>query len=82
VFWRGEPVAVTSKEFWLLEALVRNKNRILTRRQLEDTLYGWGDEVGSNAIEVHIHHLRRKISPDLIMTVRSAGYGLRLDAVN
>lgn len=81
VLWRGQPIAVTSKEFWLLEALVRNKSRVLTRRQLEDALYGWGDEVESNAVEVHIHHLRRKISRDLIMTVRSAGYGLRLDAV-
>jgi DNA-binding response OmpR family regulator len=81
VLWRGQPVSVTSKEFWLLEALVRNKNRVLTRRQLEDALYGWGDEVESNAVEVHIHHLRRKISRDLIMTVRGAGYGLRLDAV-
>jgi DNA-binding response OmpR family regulator len=81
VLWRGQPVVVTSKEFWLLEALVRNKNRVLTRRQLEDAVYGWGDEVESNAVEVHIHHLRRKISRDLIMTVRGAGYGLRLDAV-
>jgi two-component system OmpR family response regulator/two-component system response regulator QseB len=81
VIWKGQPVVVTSKEFWLLEALVRNKNRVLTRRQLEDALYGWGDEVESNAVEVHIHHLRRKISRDLILTVRGAGYGLRLDAV-
>ena len=82
VLWRGQPVVVTSKEFWLLEALVRNKNRVLTRRQLEDALYGWGDEVESNAVEVHIHHLRRKISRDLILTVRGAGYGLRVDALN
>lgn len=81
VIWRGQPVVVTTKEFWLLEALVRNKNRVLTRRQLEDALYGWGDDVGSNSVEVHIHHLRRKISRDLILTVRGAGYGLRLDAV-
>jgi len=82
VLWRGRPVVVTSKEFWLLEALVRNKNRVLTRRQLEDALYGWGDEVESNAVEVHIHHLRRKLSRDLIQTVRGAGYGLRLDVLN
>jgi DNA-binding response OmpR family regulator len=81
VLWRGEPVVVTSKEFWLLEALVRNKNRVLTRRQLEDALYGWGDEVESNAVEVHIHHLRRKLSRDVIQTVRGAGYGLCLDAL-
>jgi len=79
VLWCGQPVVVTSKEFWLLEALVRNKNRVLTRRQLEDAVYGWGDEVESNAVEVHIHHLRRKLSRDLIKTVRGAGYGLRFD---
>jgi DNA-binding response OmpR family regulator len=81
VMWRGQSVVVTSKEFWLLEALVRNKNRVLTRRQLEDVLYGWGDEVESNAVEVHIHHLRKKISRDLIQTVRGAGYGFNPDAV-
>ena len=82
VIWRGQPVTVTSKEFCLLEALVRNRNRVLTRRQLEDALYGWGDDVESNAVEVHIHHLRRKLGRDLIRTVRGAGYGLRLDAVD
>lgn len=81
VIWRGQPVPVTSKEFCLLEALVRNKNRVLTRSQLEEALYGWGDDVDSNAVEVHIHHLRRKLARDLIRTVRGAGYGLRLDAV-
>ena len=81
VIWRGQPVIVTSKEYCLLEALVRNRNRVLTRRQLEDALYGWGDDVESNAVEVHIHHLRRKLGRDLIQTVRGAGYGLRLDAV-
>lgn len=80
VIWRGQPVLVTSKEFCLLEALVRNKNRVLTRSQLEEALYGWGDDVDSNAVEVHIHHLRRKLARDLIQTVRGAGYGLRLDA--
>jgi DNA-binding response OmpR family regulator len=81
VIWRGQPVIVTSKEYCLLDALVRNRNRVLTRRQLEDALYGWGDDVESNAVEVHIHHLRRKLGRDLIQTVRGAGYGLRLDAV-
>ena len=80
VIWRGQPVGVTSKEFCVLEALARNQNRVLTRRQLEEALYGWGDEVESNAVEVHIHHLRRKLGRDLIQTVRGAGYGLRVDA--
>jgi DNA-binding response OmpR family regulator len=81
VLWQGQRIEVTSKEFWLLEALVRNKSRILTRRQLEDALYGWGDEVESNAIEVHVHHLRRKIARELIMTVRGAGYSINHDFV-
>lgn len=80
VVWHGQPVAVTSKEFLLLEALVRNKNRVLTRRQLEVALYGWSDEVESNAIEVHVHHLRRKLSKDLIQTVRGSGYAIQLEA--
>ena len=81
VQWRGERVEVTAKEFWLLEALARNRNRIMTRRQLEDALYGWGDEVESNAVEVHIHHLRRKIARELILTVRGAGYSLNDDFI-
>jgi DNA-binding response OmpR family regulator len=80
VVWHGEPVVVTSKEFLLLEALVRNKSRVLTRRQLEEAMYGRGEEVESNAVEVHIHHLRRKLSHDLIRTVRGTGYGLRPEA--
>jgi DNA-binding response OmpR family regulator len=79
VQWRGRPVELTSKEFWLLEALVRNRNRIMTRRQLEDALYGWGDEVESNAVEVHVHHLRRKLARELILTVRGAGYSINHD---
>jgi len=79
VLWHGNRVDITNKQFWLLEALVRNKNRILSRHQLEDTLYGWGEEVESNAVEVHIHHLRRKLSRNLILTVRGAGYSLSHD---
>jgi two-component system OmpR family response regulator/two-component system response regulator QseB len=79
VVWHGRRVEVTNKEFWLLEALVRNRNRVVTRRQLEDALYGWGEEVESNAIEVHIHHLRRKLARDLILTVRGSGYSLAHD---
>jgi DNA-binding response OmpR family regulator len=79
VLWHGQRVEVTNKEFWLLEALLRNRSRILTRRQLEDALYGWGDAVESNAIEVHIHHLRRKLSRKLILTVRGSGYSLTHD---
>jgi DNA-binding response OmpR family regulator len=76
VLWRGEPVALTSKEYLLLDALVRLPARIVTREQLELALYGWGEEIGSNAVEVHVHHLRRKLSPKLILTVRGVGYQL------
>jgi DNA-binding response OmpR family regulator len=79
VVWHGKRVEVSNKEFWLLETLVRNRSRVLTRRQLEDALYGWGNEVESNAVEVHVHHLRRKLSGNLIRTVRGMGYALTDD---
>jgi DNA-binding response OmpR family regulator len=72
----GEPRALTAKEFWLLETLVRNRERIVTRRALEEALYGWGDELGSNTIEVYVHQLRRKLGKGLIKTVRGLGYQL------
>jgi len=72
----GERVELTNREFWILEVLLRNKNRLMSRRQLEESLYGWGDEVESNAVEVHIHHLRRKLGQGLIQTVRGVGYQL------
>jgi two-component system, OmpR family, response regulator QseB len=73
----GSYVALTTKEFWVLETLLRNKDRVLTREQLEEALYGWADEVGSNTVEVHVHHLRRKLGAELIKTVRGVGYTLR-----
>lgn len=72
--WAGEPVPLTAKEFDVLEALLMRRPRVVSRRQLEDVLYGWGDEVESNAIEVYIHFLRRKFAPGLIVTVRGKGY--------
>jgi DNA-binding response OmpR family regulator len=74
VLWHGVPIALTGTEIRLLEALVQNKSRIVTRQHLEAEIYGWNEDVGSNAIEVHVHYLRRKISPDLIRTVRGVGY--------
>jgi DNA-binding response OmpR family regulator len=74
VFWHGESVLLTAKEFRVLEVLLQRQNRIVTRQQLEAEVYGWNESVGSNAIEVHIHHLRRKISSELIQTVRGVGY--------
>jgi DNA-binding response OmpR family regulator len=78
--WHGVPVALTRKEYWILETLVRRKQQILTRAHLEQTLYGWGEEVTSNAIEVHIHFLRRKLNPGLILTVHGIGYRLAPEA--
>jgi DNA-binding response OmpR family regulator len=70
----GVPVALSTREFDLLEALMRHAGRVLTREQLEQHLYRWGHEVDSNAVEVHIHHLRRKLGAALIQTVRGVGY--------
>lgn len=70
----GEPVPLSMREFDLLHVLFLNAGRVLSREQLEQQLYSWGYEVDSNAIEVHIHHLRRKLLPDLIQTVRGVGY--------
>ncbi|MBY0493897.1 MAG: response regulator [Cyanobacteria bacterium] len=70
----GRPVQLQAKEFTLLQELMLNAGRVLSREQLEQRLYAWGEEVESNAIEVHIHHLRRKLSTEVITTVRGAGY--------
>ena len=70
----GAAVVLSTREFDLLHALMLNAGRIMSREQLEQQLYSWGQEVESNTIEVHIHHLRRKLQPDLIQTVRGVGY--------
>lgn len=70
----GVPVGLSGREFDLLHALLRSAGRVLSREQLEQQLYGWGQEVESNAIEVHVHHLRRKLGAGLIQTVRGVGY--------
>lgn len=74
--WYGIPVELSRHEYRVLDTLARRKNQVLTRSQLEESVYGWGQEVESNAIEVYIHFLRRKFSPDLIETVRGVGYKL------
>jgi two-component system OmpR family response regulator/two-component system response regulator QseB len=73
----GEPVTLAQREFDLLHALMLNAGRVMSREQLEQQMYSWGQEVESNAVEVHIHHLRRKLGPELIQTVRGVGYLLR-----
>jgi two-component system OmpR family response regulator/two-component system response regulator QseB len=70
----GEAVELTPREFDLLHLLLENTDRVLTRRTLEEQLYTWNDAVDSNALEVHIHHLRKKLGNDLIRTVRGVGY--------
>ena len=70
----GRPVPLSTREFDLLHALMLNAGRVLSREQLEQHLYRWGQEVESNAVEVHIHHLRRKLETALIQTVRRVGY--------
>lgn len=74
VEFEGRPVDLSPREFALLEQLLLNAGRALTRARLEETLYPWGAEVESNALDVHIHHLRRKLAADLIRTVRGVGY--------
>jgi len=73
----GEPVVLSAREFDLLHALMLNAGRVLSREQLEQHLYSWGQEVESNAVKVHIHHLRRKIGAPMIQTVRGVGYVLQ-----
>ena len=70
----GEPVSLSRREFAVLHALLEQPGRILSRSRLEERLYGWQEEVGSNAVEVHIHNLRSKLGRDLIETVRGEGY--------
>lgn len=70
----GAPVTLSIREFDLLHTLMLNAGRVLSRQQLEHQLYGWGQEVESNAVEVHVHRLRRKLGNALIQTVRGVGY--------
>lgn len=70
----GQTVDLPPREYALLEALLTNMGKALTRRQLEAQIYGWGEEVESNALDVHIHHLRRKFGSGLIRTLRGVGY--------
>jgi two-component system response regulator QseB len=75
--WLDEqPVHLSGREYALLEALLRRPGMPLSRAQLESSIYGWGEEIGSNAVEVHIHSLRRKLGADWIENVRGVGYRL------
>lgn len=70
----NEPIPLSGKEFAILHHLLENAGRVVTRPQLEQSLYGWQSEVDSNTVEVHIHHLRKKLGPQLIRTLRGVGY--------
>jgi two-component system OmpR family response regulator/two-component system response regulator QseB len=76
VVFRGKGIELKAREFNLLQEFMLNAGRVLSREQLEGRLYAWGDEVESNTVEVHIHHLRRKLAPEVIRTVRGVGYVL------
>ena len=70
----GHRADLQPREFTLLQELMLNAGRVLSREQLEERMYRWGEEVESNAVEVHIHHLRRKLGADVVKTIRGVGY--------
>lgn len=70
----GQTVALSAREFALLEALMQQPGAVLSREKLEDSMYGWNEEIGSNAVEVHLHNLRRKLGAETIRNVRGVGY--------
>ncbi len=72
----GRAVTLQPREFMLLQELMLNAGRVLSREQLEERLYRWGEEVESNAVEVHVHHLRRKLGAEVVKTIRGVGYVL------
>jgi two-component system OmpR family response regulator/two-component system response regulator QseB len=80
VLAQGQEVDLSAKEYALLHALMQHPGRALSRAQLEQHLYAWGEEIGSNAVEVYIHHLRRKLGADAIRTLRGIGYVMAKDA--
>lgn len=76
VYLEGKEVNLSPKEIVLLELLLLNKNKVLSKETLENKIYSWDDEVQSNAIEVHVHHLRKKLGRDIIKTINKIGYVL------
>lgn len=75
----GQTVELSAREFTLLHELLLHVGRVQSREQLEQHLYGWGEEVESNSVEVHIHHLRKKLGTELIRTLRGVGYVIDKD---
>ena len=70
----GKEIILSPREISLLELLLLNKNKVLSKQTIEDKIYSWDEEVQSNAVEVHIHHLRKKFGRDLVRTVNKIGY--------
>ena len=76
VTFNGQPITLSAREYALLHDLLRHKTQIRTRAQLEETLYAWGEDTGSNTVEVYVHHLRKKFGAGFIRTLRGLGYQL------
>ena len=74
VFYQDKPIELSQKEFEILSFLLNHIGQVVSRSRLEETLYAWGAEIESNAVEVHIHHLRKKLDSNLIRTIRGVGY--------
>jgi len=74
VLCQDRQVELSAREFAVLHALMLNAGKVMSRAKLEEQLYAWGEEIESNAVEVHVHHLRRKLFPGLIETIRGVGY--------
>ena len=74
VLQKGKEIVLAPKELALLELLLLNKNRVLSKEVIENKIYSWDEEVSSNAVEVHIHHLRKKLGKDVVKTVNKIGY--------
>lgn len=80
VSWDGRSVELPRREWMLLKLLMQNPHRVYSRQHIQDVLYGWGEGCESNAIDVHVHHLRKKIAPEVVLTVRGLGYRLGVGA--
>jgi len=74
ITYQQKPIKLLPKEFSVLVTLLENQGKVVSKNRLEESIYAWNEEVGSNALEVHIHHLRKKISNNLIKTIRGIGY--------
>ncbi|MFP8968242.1 response regulator [Pokkaliibacter sp. CJK22405] len=77
-WWQDSEIDMNRREFMLLKALAERHTQVVTRSRLEEQLYGWGEEVESNSLEVHVHHLRKKLGKEAIRTIRGVGYRLEI----